>query len=360
MKENLMKIEDYINENLIDDAKAPALEFVSFLRNINIEFYKDNGSCWKDKIYYHLKFKDEFVGFVAVKDPDEPQNLWTVWSDDSKAFETENIDGEFEKKAWEHVNLCANCGSCGGGKKKTVFGKEFNGVCGCTFRVDNPLKKDLPFLEKMIELCTAYISEKDVIGHYDLLVIEGNDPVHDPKPLQDYMDKWDGQGFIDKMKLDKTKSVLEIGVGTGRLAVRTVPYCKSFYGIDISSKTVEQAKTNLSKYPDVTLICGDFLTYNFETQFDVIYSSLTFMHIKDKQSAVSKISSLLNPDGIFILSTDKNQSEFIDFGTRKIPVFPDNPQDIKTFIKNADLQLIQHYETEYAHIFVAKSQKHRL
>ena len=33
--------------------------------------------------------------------------------------------------------------------------------------------------------------------HYDLLIDEGNDPVYDPMPLQEYMDKWDGQKFID-------------------------------------------------------------------------------------------------------------------------------------------------------------------
>ena len=30
---------------------------------------------------------------------------------------------------------------------------------------------------------------KSVTHHYDLLIYENNDPVHDPKPLQDYMDK---------------------------------------------------------------------------------------------------------------------------------------------------------------------------
>lgn len=68
----------------------------------------------------------------------------------------------------------------------------------------------------------------DVILHYDLLIDEGNDPVHDPEPLQDYMNKWDGQDFINAMQLDKTKSVLEIGVGTGRLAVRVAPLCDKF------------------------------------------------------------------------------------------------------------------------------------
>ena len=73
-----------------------------------------------------------------------------------------------------------------------------------------------------------------VIEHYDKLIDENNDPVYDPKTLKEYMDKWDGQTFIDSMRIDETKTVLEIGVGTGRLAVKTVPLCKKFFGIDIS------------------------------------------------------------------------------------------------------------------------------
>ncbi|MDE6111645.1 MAG: class I SAM-dependent methyltransferase, partial [Eubacterium sp.] len=61
----------------------------------------------------------------------------------------------------------------------------------------------------------------DIAKHYDLLIEENNDPVHDPEPLRIYMDKWDGQKFIDNLELNKNKTVLEIGVGTGRLAIKT-------------------------------------------------------------------------------------------------------------------------------------------
>lgn len=71
----------------------------------------------------------------------------------------------------------------------------------------------------------------EVVTQYDKLIEENNDPVNDPKPLQDYMDKWDGQVFIDKMHLDSNKTVLEIGVGTGRIAVKVAPLCKAFTGI---------------------------------------------------------------------------------------------------------------------------------
>lgn len=128
-----------------------------------------------------------------------------------------------------------------------------------------------------------------VSEHYDLLIDENNDPARDPWPLREYMDKWDGRQFIDSLQLTKEKSVLEIGVGTGRLAVRVAPECREFCGIDLSPKTVKRAKENLKEQTNVALICGDFMSYEFGRKFDVIYSSLTFMHIRDKQAAINKV-----------------------------------------------------------------------
>ena len=196
----------------------------------------------------------------------------------------------------------------------------------------------------------------DIAKHYDMLIDLNNDPVHDPEPLRTYMDKWDGQEFIEKLHLDKTKSVLEIGVGTGRLAVRVASFCNRFTGVDLSAKTIERAKENMKSFQNAVLICDDFLKADFQERFDVIYSSLTFMHIKEKQKAVCKVFDLLNKDGIFALSVDKNQSDIIDIGDSVISVFPDNPDEIKCYIENADLILTEMYETEFAHIFIAKKE----
>ena len=203
----------------------------------------------------------------------------------------------------------------------------------------------------------SYVYEiNPVAKHYDILISEGNDPVHDPEPLKAYMDKWDGQVFIDKMKLSKDKTVLEIGVGTGRLAVRTAPLCKEFYGIDISPETIKGAEKNLVEYSNINLICDDFMTHNFNTTFDVIYSSLTFMHIKDKQGAINRVRELLKNGGLFVLSTDKNQDQFIDIGSNKIEVYPDTPEEITQCINISGLKVLEHYETEFANVFVCKKE----
>ena len=81
----------------------------------------------------------------------------------------------------------------------------------------------------------------DVIAHYDLLVDENNDPFYDSPELKDYMNKWDHQVFIDVLQLDENKEILEIGLGTGRIAVKVAPYCKRLTGIDISPKTIQRA-----------------------------------------------------------------------------------------------------------------------
>ena len=195
---------------------------------------------------------------------------------------------------------------------------------------------------------------KDVIEHYNKLIDENNDPARDPQPLKDYMDKWDGQKFIESMQLGKGKSVLEIGVGTGRLATKVAPNCKSLCGIDVSEKTIQRAAENLSIYPNINLICGDFISFDFEEQFDVIYSSLTFMHIRDKLSAIQKIASLLNDKGIFVLSIDKNQNEFIDMGDRKIKIYPDNPNNIRNYLSISKLEIVNEFDTEYAFVTVSR------
>lgn len=144
----------------------------------------------------------------------------------------------------------------------------------------------------------------DCRRHYDALIDENNDPVWDPAILKAYMDKWDGAVLIETLQLSPQKNVLEIGIGTGRLAIRVVSECKSLTGIDCSPKTIQRARQNLSAFENVTLVCSDFMTYGFTQKFDVIYSSLTFMHIEDKQAAINKAASLLMPKGRFVLSIE--------------------------------------------------------
>ena len=194
----------------------------------------------------------------------------------------------------------------------------------------------------------------DVIAHYDLLVDENNDPFYDSPELKDYMNKWDGQVFIDALQLDENKEILEIGLGTGRIAVKVAPYCKRLTGIDISPKTIQRAKENLKSYSNISYINGDFISHEFKEKFDVIYSSLTMMHFKNKAYVIDKIDSLLNNDGIFCLSIDKNQSEYIDMGNRKVKIYPDTLDNIKSIIGKTAMLVVNVIETDNAYIIASR------
>ena len=189
--------------------------------------------------------------------------------------------------------------------------------------------------------------------HYDLLIREKNDPVYDTPALQEYMNKWDGEPFIEMMELSQNKNVLEIGCGTGRLAVRVASLCSSFTGIDISPETVKRAEKNLSGCQNVSLVCGDFLTYPFSSRFHIIYSSLTFMHIEDKQKAIVKITDLLEQGGRLVLSIDKEKSEYIEMNGRRVKLYPDAPNDIIKYIESVHLTSKRWIETEFAYLLAA-------
>lgn len=71
---------------------------------------------------------------------------------DSKWLKEISEDEEIKELAWKHVDLCENCGSCSCGTRKVIFGKEFEKVCGCTFRIDNPNSGDLKFMKIMVQI----------------------------------------------------------------------------------------------------------------------------------------------------------------------------------------------------------------
>lgn len=193
----------------------------------------------------------------------------------------------------------------------------------------------------------------NTVDHYDNLIDENNDPIRDPEILKQHMDKWDGPKFIEALELSKDKTVLEIGIGTGRIAVKTAPKCKKLYGIDISSKTIARAKENLSFTDNVEFILGDYLEQNFSIKFDAIYSSLTLLHIENKQAFFNKVFADLKAKGRFVLSIDDdNQNDYLDMGEYKVRVYPDNPEDTKAGLLNSGFNIIDIIKTDYAHIFV--------
>jgi ubiquinone/menaquinone biosynthesis C-methylase UbiE len=190
--------------------------------------------------------------------------------------------------------------------------------------------------------------------HYDLLIQENHDPVFDSSRLVAHMNKWDGPDFINSLEININSSVLEIGIGTGRLAQKVLKIgCKNFTGIDMSLLSIEKAKHNLREWNNVCLIHDGFMNYRFSTKFDIIYSSLVFMHIEDKYEAIKKSFDLLNCSGVFVSSFSKKQDTTLIYGNHKVKLYPDIIDDIRVIYNKCGFQITKIIETEFANIIVA-------
>ena len=158
-----IKIEKKIKEILSGDAQKNALDFAAFLRENDMQFERSTTNYWADKLYWYVKFQDEFVGFILVNgygsvgDDTEPEG-WIFWSDNynSDLFADFPLDGHTREIAWNHVDF----GTCGGGLTVKLFGKEFTPVCnGTTFRFNNPNPEELECAKKLIEIRKSDIQE---------------------------------------------------------------------------------------------------------------------------------------------------------------------------------------------------------
>ena len=128
-------------------------DFIGYLEENGLSFVKDNSAYWVNKWYYWVQYHNHCVCYISIMNSDESKNLWTVWSDDIQTdwIKETLSDKSFVQIGLRHVDQCAHCGSCPGGKEKVIFGHTFDAVCGCTFRVDNPQKEEVNFLKKLIQ-----------------------------------------------------------------------------------------------------------------------------------------------------------------------------------------------------------------
>jgi hypothetical protein len=154
------KIENFICEALTGDAQKNALEFAEYLRSSEMLFERGKG-YWADKLYWMIKYKDQYVCFILINGSEGKTEPWIVWSDDSGSswFEDSPPEERLKEIALENVDFCTNCGGCGnpGGTRKAVFGKEFNNVCITAMKFINPDARTLECVKKMAELRKADI-----------------------------------------------------------------------------------------------------------------------------------------------------------------------------------------------------------
>lgn len=151
-------IEGIIGEVLTGDAQRLALDFIAFLNANEIPFTASDN-------YLDVHFMGNNVCSVLIIGTDDAPGPWTIWSDqvpgtwitwseDGQDADPADVpvDEQTRQIAWAHVNPCADCGGdCSPGKRKTVLGKAFDGLCSSALAFTNPDADALACAKQMIE-----------------------------------------------------------------------------------------------------------------------------------------------------------------------------------------------------------------
>ena len=161
--------------------------------------------------------------------------------------------------------------------------------------------------------------------HYDRLAESGHGR-NDPPFMQEYMARWDGPLFYGALGNLTGTDVLEVGIGVGRVARQILENgCRHLTGLDISPKTLAAAKEELAGFANVELVLTDIAEFRREASYDLAYSVLTFMHVRDKPKALENIVASLRPGGRVVLSIDQ-PCDNIDFGEWTVALSPWLPE----------------------------------
>ena len=116
-----------------------------------------------------------------------------------------------------------------------------------------------------------------------------------PEAFDRYRPRYSQELFdylIDFAKIDDTKSVLEIGPGTGQATEPILRTKCDYNAIELGENLSAMMTKKFSHYPNFHIDNDDFITHDFGKKFDVIYSAATIQWIPE-QIAFSKTFDLL-------------------------------------------------------------------
>lgn len=112
--------------------------------------------------------------------------------------------------------------------------------------------------------------------------------------------------------------VLDVACGTG---VLFPDYLKrgaaSVTGIDLSP---EMAKIAASKFPEVSVICGDVEEAHFDRQFDCVMVYNAFPHFPDPEKLVETLAGLVKPGGRLSIAHGMSRAALTDHHKRATAV----------------------------------------
>ena len=128
----------------------------------------------------------------------------------------------------------------------------------------------------------------------------------------------EARDIAEALGIKSTDSVLDIGTGTGIIAIDLSFICQNVYAIDISESMLKYASEDAKKQGrnNIEFIKSGFLTYHHKgTPLDAIITKFALHHIPDnwKFVAVKRMFDMLKPGGKLFIKDCMISVEIQDF-----------------------------------------------
>jgi ubiquinone/menaquinone biosynthesis C-methylase UbiE len=108
------------------------------------------------------------------------------------------------------------------------------------------------------------------------------------------------KAFVQAGNLTKSSRVLEIGVGTGRIALPLVQHVGAYFGLDLSAAMLGKLKSKQNDKP-IYIAQGDATQIPFAYgTFDVVIAVHIFHLIPAWRDALAEVARVLKPTGVLM------------------------------------------------------------
>jgi len=119
--------------------------------------------------------------------------------------------------------------------------------------------------------------------------------------------KTENDGILDAIQLQPEQTLIDIGAGTGSLAIQAAQRCQQVFAVDISPAMLACARQKAASagIENIEFCDGGFLTYVHATEpVDAVVSCIALHHLPDfwKGFALRRIHDMLKPRGRFYLA----------------------------------------------------------
>lgn len=107
-----------------------------------------------------------------------------------------------------------------------------------------------------------------------------------------------GENLIELLEAKPDETILDLGCGTGELTDKISQLSSNVIGMDFSPEMIASAKAN---FPELQFFVKDATNFNFDIQFDAIFSNATLHWVLDYKSCVKSMYENLTYGGKLVL-----------------------------------------------------------